>query len=369
MGAISLSNVLQALTRLVAGVALVLAGFGVLGAVAAYAASVFLASFLSLMLLYLRMRGIGGSWLDHFVPDIRTMLSYGFLVFFGLLAINISSQYVVLVLAAIASNSYVGYYQSAVNVVTAITLTYNAIGQTLFPAFAHLDGTKGDIARAFRYATKYMGFILTPIIFLLMGTAPQLIRVLLGASYGQAALYLFILSFSYIPVLFGYAVLPSLFGGVGRARLAVFFSVVNAGVLLVLAPLLGIDAHLGVPGLIYATLVANVAGTAAGLLLASRYLNARMDLRAAFSILMASLLAFLLVFALRYLEIEDVALLLLQVVVFAAAYLTLAPLVRAIGLDDIRALDASLVGLGRGKALVNPILRYEEFILRLLGRH
>ena len=102
---------------------------------------------------------------------------------------------------------------------TAITLTSGAITQALFPAFAHLEGVKGDLSRAFTYATKYMGFVLTPIIFLLMGASIQIIRVPLGPSYGVASGYLALLSFANISFLFGHGVLPSFFNGVGRPRL------------------------------------------------------------------------------------------------------------------------------------------------------
>jgi O-antigen/teichoic acid export membrane protein len=50
------------------------------------------------------------------------MLRFGLPYFVGSLALTISSQYVVLVLASAFSNSDVGFYQSAANITVAISL-------------------------------------------------------------------------------------------------------------------------------------------------------------------------------------------------------------------------------------------------------
>jgi O-antigen/teichoic acid export membrane protein len=274
----------------------------------------------------------------------------------------------VVILAVIASNSFVGFYQSASNFVTAITLTSGAMTQALFPAFAHLEGIKGDLSRAFAYATKYMAFALTPIIFLLMGASIQIISVPLGPSYSVASGYLALLSFANISLLFGLGVLPSFFNGVGRPRFYMIFSVAGAGVQLALAPLLTIGLGLGVPGLIYSVLVSNMVAVAIGLYLASRYFQARMDLQAALSILVSSILAFLVILPLEMSRFNDLVTLILEVIIFAPVYLTAVPLLRGLGPEDLEILGSAFAGLGRFKSLVLPILAYERFIMRHSGR-
>jgi O-antigen/teichoic acid export membrane protein len=314
------------------------------------------------------MGGAGVRPLQGFTEDVRTMLSYGWTLFVGQFATNISAQYVVVILAAIASNTYVGYYQSANNFVTAITIASGAITQALFPAFAHLEGTKADLSRAFAYATKYMAFALTPIVFLLLGASIQIIKVPLGSSYGVASGYLALLALSNISLLFGQGVLPSFFNGVGRPKFYMVFSLAGAGVLVVLAPVLSIALGLGVPGLIYSVLVSNMVAVSCGLYLSARYFGAKIDFRATLSILGSSILAFLAVVPLELSHFNDLILLILEIVVFVAVYLTVAPLFGALGPEDIEVLASAMAGLGRFKSFILPILGYERFIMRHSGR-
>jgi O-antigen/teichoic acid export membrane protein len=306
--------------------------------------------------------------MEGFVSDIQTMLSYGKTLFVGQFVANIAAQYVVVILATIASNTYVGFYQSAANFVVAVTLTSGAISQALFPAFAHLQGTEEDVTRAFTYATKYTGFVLTPIIFLLMGASIQIIQVSVGSSYGIASSYLALLAFSNISLLFGAGVLPSFFNGVGRPKFYMEFSLVGAVVQFVLAPLFTIVLGLGILGLIASTLVSNIAAVVSGVYLASRFFKAKVDVPACLSILVSSILAFLVVLPLDVSHFNQFVLLVLDIGVFAGVYLTAAPLLRAIGPEDLEILGSALVGLGRFRTIVLPILRYERFIMMHSGR-
>jgi O-antigen/teichoic acid export membrane protein len=359
---------LQGLLRLAISLPLLVLGFAVLGALTGYLVSVAVAGMFSIVILWRNMARADSRPLEGFVSDIRAMLSYGKTLFVGQFVTNISAQYVVVILASVASNTYVGFYQSAANFVIAITLTSGAITQALFPAFAHLQGTEGNIARAFTYAIKYTGFVLTPIIFLLMGASIQIIEVSLGSSYGIASAYLALLAFSNVSLLFGAGVLPSFFNGVGRPRFYMEFSLVGAIAQFVLAPLFTIVLGLGILGLIASMLASNIAAVVIGVYLASRSFNASIDIPACLSILVSSILAFLVVLPLEVSHFNQSVLLVLDIGVFAGVYLTAAPLLRAIGPEDLEILDSALVGLGRFKTIILPILGYERFIMRHSGR-
>jgi stage V sporulation protein B len=367
MGRISGTTIVQGALRLAVVVPLLYLGYQVYGALAAYAISVGLGGLLAFYLLWQGMRGTK-SEKGHFFSDVKTLLSYGRELFVGTFVTNISSQYVVLILAIIASNTYVGFYQSAANFVTAITITSGAIAQALFPAFAHLEGTKADVGRAFTLATKYMGFAIAPVIFLLMSASVQLIRLPLGSSYSAAAFFLTLLAFSNVSLIFGHGVLPSFFNGLGKPRYYMVFSLAGSGVIFALAPLLGIFAGFGVYGLIVSTLVANMVGVSVGIYLASRFFQAYVDGRACVSIVATSVLAFVVVSLLSSLSLPDAILLPVEVVVFAAVYLSAAPLLRAISPEDLDILRSALDGLGRFKVILLPILNYERWVLRIAGR-
>lgn len=363
MGDISITNVSQAILRLLVAVPLVVIGFAVYGALAGYVVSLCVAGIIALLMVLRKMKGARFRPLQSFTSDVRTMLAYSRTLFVGLFASNIMPQYVVVVLAAFAANSYVGFYQSANNYVTAITLTSGAMTQALFPAFAHLEGTKGDLKLAFAYAAKYMGFVLAPIIFFLMGASVQLIRVTLGSSYSVASGYLSLLAFANISILFGQGVLPSFFNGVGSPRYYMMFSLVAAGSLFALAPALSIGLGIGVPGLIYSILAANLIGVSVGLYLGRRHFAAQIDVKATLSILASSILAFLAVVPLETSHFDGVVLLLAEIAIFVAVYLTAAPILRALTTQDLEVLESAVAGLGRFKSLVLPILGYERFVI------
>src|SRR5208282_3489808 len=154
MGRIAATAVFQSFLRLLIAVPLILAGYAVYGALAAYIISVSVGGVAAFFLLWRSMDGRLGR-LEGFGTDVWTMLGYGKELFLGQFAASISPQYVVAVLALIASNTYVGYYQSAANFATIITLSSTAMTTALFPAFAHLEGTGSDLSRAFAHATKY----------------------------------------------------------------------------------------------------------------------------------------------------------------------------------------------------------------------
>jgi stage V sporulation protein B len=374
MGDISLTNISQAVLRLLIAVPLVILGFAVYGALAGYAVSLVVAGVVELLLVLRKMGTAAAKPLERFAQDIRTMLGYSWTLFVGLTANNVTSQYVLVILAVLPAasvsiaNSHVGYYQSASNFVTAISITSGAMSQALFPAFAHLEGIKGDLKLAFAYATKYTALALTPIIFLLMGASVQIITVPLGSSYSVASGYLTLLAFSNISLLFGQGVLPSFFNGVGRPRYYMAFSLVAAVLLLALAPLLSIGLGLGVPGLIYSVLASNLVSVGAGLVLARRHFGAEMDVKAALSILTCSILAFLCMLPLEMSHLNGVVVLFSEIVVFAFVYMTTAPLLGAIGPRDLRTLTSAMEGLGRFKPFALSVLAYERFIMERSGR-
>jgi len=367
MGKISTTNIVQASLRLAIVVPFLYLGYEVYGALAAYFVSVMLGGVLAFALLWRGMPGSAPSR-GEFLSDVRTMLSFGRELFVGTFVTNISAQYIVLILAAIATNASVGLYQSANNFATVITLVSGAITQALFPAFAHLGGTGSDVPRAFRYAIKYMGFAITPIIFLLMGASLQIIRLPLGSSYSTASGYLTLLALSNIAMLFGSGVLPSFFNGLGRPRYFMLYSIAGAVVVFALAPLLAISAGLGIDGLIVSIFAANLVGVIVGLYLASRFLNAHIDLHACVSILASCLLAYAAVLATSTVHVRDVILLPAEIIVFVGVYLTAAPLLKAVGTEDLEILQSAVGGLGRFQVIIQPVLRYERLVLRAIGR-
>jgi stage V sporulation protein B len=368
MGWASSASVLQAVVRLSIAPILVISGFGVFGAVTGYTVGFLVAGAAAGLAFYaLRLRraaGEGGA--GKFLADVKEMISYGLPIYAGSVISGLSTYFVTLLVAVIAVNAVVGYYQAATNITSGYSLALAAITLALFPAFSSLHGTGADTSSAFRHATKYVAYIMAPIILFIAGGSGLIVKILYGSAFSSAGGYLLLLALSDVPPVIGLTVAGAFFNGIGKTRLTLVVSVVGAGTLFVAAPLLGIVLNLGVYGLIYAQLIASAVTAAAALYFASRYLKATVDLPAIAAIFGASVLGYLALLLLSLLALPDLIALVADALVFVLVYFTSAPLLRAIDAADVEMLGSAIGGLGVFGKVLRPILRYELLILKRL---
>ncbi|MDA4122235.1 MAG: oligosaccharide flippase family protein [Thaumarchaeota archaeon] len=365
MRSIGVMNLAQAVLKLALASALVLLGFGVEGAILGLVVSQVGAGVLGALTLYFLGVSLRGN-VAFFLSDVKTMLRFGVVHFAGTMLQSFSFQYVTIVMASIASDTVIGFYTSGSNVLAAVSVASTAIAQSLFPAFAALEGVKADTSMAFRFALKYNGMIVAPIIFFLFGAAGPTVRFLYGQQYAPAAVYLALLALSNIPLLLGHGIVSNVFSGVGKVRQTFYFNLLNSGLQFLLAPLLGIWLGLGVPGLIYSILLSNLAGSIFSLYLAKSAMGATADPRMLLAVLVASMIPLSLMFPIQAVllpSIQSEYLILIDFVTFAAVYLTAMPLVGVLQSDDIRVLRMATAGLGSVSKILEKVLAYESKLI------
>ncbi len=363
----AMSGVLSASVKLVLAPALIVVGLGVTGALVGHIVAYLAGGVVGTAFLYVKELKGGGGW-GEFASDIKVLLRFGLPLYAGSLLTGLASYLVTFILAFIATNAVYGYYQAANNFTTPIALVSSALTSSLFPAFAAFDGAGGDIRVAFRHAYRFVAFLLTPIIFFILAAAPQLIHVLYGSSFDGSVPYLQLLAFAYLPVAFGYTVHPAFFNGFNRPRLTMALQVGGALALAAAAPVLSLYLGLGIDGLIYAQFLSFFVAWGVGTFLANHYMNARLDMLANGAILVASLAAYAGAIFLARVPSSDVFTLVAELVVFVAVYFTLAPLLRAVKLEDLVVMEHSFSGLGVLSGGVGLLLRYEKFLVSLGGR-
>ena len=385
MGMGGISYVVQAAARLVLSVGLLLAGFGVLGALLGHIASYMIAGCLVVLALQTtvldrRSRGpapgegrAAGASADgerggSFASDVVEMVRYGFPTYISSILTGLSIYYVTVILALVASNASVGYYQAAANFAVTMTIASGAVANALFPAFTSLHGIRGETPKAFRHSVKYVAFFLSPLLFFLVLAAPQLVSVFYGPSFSPSVGYLRLLALSYAPMLIGFSVAPSFFNGVGSTRLTLISSLLGAMVLGILAPLLEITLGLGIDGLIYSVMISNFVIATSALLFARRVLGATIDIGSAMLTVVVSVPSLAAAYVVsRLLAFSDVLTMVAEAVVFVGAYLTLLPLIRAVVRSDIERLVAVLRDLGLVWVVTEPIMRYELWLTEIRG--
>jgi len=365
MGWASASSILQAAVRISIAPILVILGYGVFGAITGYTAGYLIAGGAAGLALYaLRLRGSMGEGGGKFFADVKEMVSYGLPIYTGSVLTGLATYYVTLLVAVIAVDAAVGFYQAASNITVAYSLALSALTMALFPAFSSLHGAGADTGLAFRHATKYVAYIMAPIILFIAGGSDVIVRILYGSAFSSADTYLTLLAVSDIPPVVGLTVATAFFNGIGKTRLSLAVNGLGAVVLFVAAPLLGSVLNLGVDGLIYAQLIASAVAAIAGLYLASRYLKATVDLRSLGAIFVASALGYVVLLLLSSLALPGLLTLAADALVFLLVYFTSAPLLGAIDAADIERLGSAMGGMGAFARLLQPVLKYELLILR-----
>jgi stage V sporulation protein B len=358
--------ILQGAAKLVLSPALVILGFGVFGAVLAHVSSYYVAAALALAGIYFfKLRGGGaGSSFRTTLADVKKQITYGFPIHMGVYLSNFASQnYILFILASVALNEVVGYFQAAVNITIVITIVATSLSLSLFQTFASLDGKKGDTAQAFVYAVKYVSYLATPIILFIAAASSPLVYLIYGRSYLPSANILSLMAISYMPMAIGFAIFQPFFNGIGKTRFTMFALLAGAASTVVLAPLLGLVY--GAYGIIYSLLVSNWVSSILALYLAKRYLNMEINYASSYLALATAAVSYLAAFSLTYLSISMLPLLVLQIIVFFGLYLTIAPLVGVINSNDVLTLRSSTGRLGILSKIVSVILNYEIAIIRL----
>src|SRR3989441_10314233 len=237
MRPIGLSTIAQAALKLVFSISLILIGQGVLGALLGQIVGLLVAGAVTGGVLYLRMPKHLATSRRTFGNDIHEMLRYGVPVYIGGLAITVAAQYVTIVLSAIANNVSVGYYQAAMYFIIVINnYLISAITTALFPAFAALQGVKGDTRLAFGYSVQYMGYFIAPSLIFALGAAGALAPGLLRGAFGPSASLPCLLPLALPPLLMGVSAQNPFFCGGGLARGILFVQIAGARCIFVPAP-------------------------------------------------------------------------------------------------------------------------------------
>jgi O-antigen/teichoic acid export membrane protein len=360
---LSIFQILQALVRLAISPPLILFGLGVYGAVLGQVASYAVEGGAAMLALYaLKLNrstetGIG------FLEDVRKMVGFGVPAFAGGIASGLASQFVTIILALVATNAVVGEYQAAINISIAISLVSNSITTVLLRSFAALDGLKADVGPAFDYAVRYLSYLLTPVVIFLLGSATLLFEILYSSFYSGGAVFLQLTALSYLPVAFGLTLIPTFFSGLGYSRFTMVVLIVGAVSILIAGPVLVIWLGFGATGAIFAILISNVISTALGLILALRYLHARLTIPPLLGIVGAGMVGLLALYFASHAALPEIPLLILEILVFMFAYLTLVPLFGGIGFDDLNRLRASIDRIRFIGPIMDLVLAYERLVL------
>lgn len=306
---------------------------------------------------------------DSVSVDLRTLLGYSLPLYLATVLGVFQAQFQSIILAHFAGNLEIGNFNATLNFNTFLAILTYPIITAIFPMFSKMrpEGQSAKLARAFQLAVKFSSLVMLPASVAVMLFSRNLISLTFGSSYAFAPQYLILLSGSFLFAAIGSLVLGSFFSGVADTRTVVKMSILALGVYLPLGPIL---AWLWGPyGLLVVNILSNAASTLYGLHQVSVKFNARPDLKASGKILLAALGAAIPTLGLIQLDGAGAGALnlILGGSLYMVVYMTLVPIVRALGKHDIANMKTILGRTWIVVRLANPLLDYESKLVSIIA--
>jgi O-antigen/teichoic acid export membrane protein len=360
----SFTLICQSIAKIAIAPALVLVGYGVLGAVIGYTMSfivggiIGLATFYLILLRPLRKKRTRDSSLKKV---LKTMLNYGAPLAISSILGGILAQIYAFMMPTFANNTMIGNYQTAVNFAVLLTFFTFPIGTVLFPAFAKLDAQNEHelVKRVFASSIKYTSILLVPATMVLMSLSGPMIGTLYGEKYVYGPFFLTTVVIGNLFAVVGSLSSGGFLSGLGETRMLMKQSIIAIVVGIPLGFLL--IPTLGIIGLIIANVFAVVPSLCWVLYWIWKHYKAKAEFQSSAKILAASTIAAILAYLpANYLQMANWIRLIIGLTVFLTSYVVAAPLIGAVYSSDINNLRIMISGMGFVTKIVTPVLRAME---------
>jgi len=353
---------------------LVLLGFGVAGAISGYTLSLVLAGVSGSAVLFAkhaRSAKPPASVRNDQSVGLGVMIGYGLPLYLATIITVFVRQYQNLVLAHFTTNLEIGNFNAAVNFAALLNVLSYPIATAMFPMFSKMkpERDRNEISRAFELSVKYTSLLILPATIAVIALSRDLVYVIYGRGYTLAPLYMSIYVSLFLLSALSYVVLASFLMGIGDTRTYLKVSIVTLVLFLPMAP--AFAWVWGTPGVITAFVLSSAASTLYGMHEALARFGVHADLRSSARILLAALLAAIPTLVLSQLGLTGTGFINLIAggVLYLISYLTLAPILDAVGTPDVDNLTTILSKTPIAATIVRPLLNYERRILSAMSRH
>jgi len=380
---------IQATAKTALSIALVLAGYGVVGATLGYTTSNLAGAISGTALLFLILRRKQG--LDkgyQFRDEIGNLMRYGLPLYISLLFTSFIPPYQNLILGQFVATAEVGNYKAAANFGTLLATISIPISTMLLPAFAKLDSsTEGKIKTFFKLANKYTTALIIPLMALLIVFSSEIIKIVYGPTFQTAPMYLALYCLIYLLLGIGYLTLSCFYNGLGQTATTLRINVIAFVTILFLSPVA--TMFYGVAGLIAAWLTGTTAGNIYSVYVAKKRFKLDFDTGSLIKIYLVSAMSViptLLVFTtiklyinpgiasfltstslptmIKSAPIPEFFNVLVCSIVYLSAYLTLIAATRAITEVELQTATHVTERTPILRTVAKPIIAYEQRILR-----
>jgi len=361
----SIVLIIQSIVKTGLIIGLLLLGLGTIGAITGFTMAVLVAGLAGLFLMWTAYKSLPKpteSKLEIFTT-IKTMFKYGMPLSISTIIGGFLSQFYNYILAIyVTSNATIGNYNVALNFVVLINFFAIPVTTMMFPAFSKLNAQKDKetLKTVFQYSVKYAALVVVPVTVMVMALAQPAIGTLFQNKYTEAPLFLALLSTTYLLSALGSLSEGNLIIGQGYTTFNLKLTILGTGIGLPLGYVL--ISQFGVIGLIVTTFVVSIPSLFIGLRFIRKHFGVSVDWISSVKILFSSAVAGILTFiVITNLALSNITLLVMGIVIFPIAYITVALATKTINQTDSNNLREIILSLG-------PLRKPMLFLLKLIER-
>ncbi len=335
----SIMLVVQSIVKTALILALVILGFGTLGAVVGFSAGVLVAGVTGVLLIYVMYRALPKPPQAklEFIKTTKIMLKYGLPLSIGAILSGFLIQfYSTVMYIFVTDNSLIGNYSVALNFVVLITFFATPVTTMLFPAFSKLDAKKERelLQSVFQYSVKYATLIVVPVTAMVMALAQPAINTIFEGKYEQAPFYLALLAVTYLLTALGSLSIGNLINSQGYTKYNLKLSLLTVSIGFPLS--FALISQFGIIGLIVTTLIVGLPSLFLSLRFIKKNFGVSVDWKSSAKIMFSSGTAAILTYAtISQIHFSSLIQLIVGVIIFVIAILLIAVITKTINKADL----------------------------------
>jgi len=367
----SIMLIIQSTAKTILIVALVLLGFGTLGAITGFTTAVLMAGLTGILLMWTIYKSLPKTTNSklEIMATIKMMLKYGLPVSIGTILTGFLSVFYSYLLAMyVTNNAIIGNYNVAINFVVLITFFATPVTTMLFPAFSKLDYKKDKetLKNVFQYSVKYASLIVVPVSAMVIALAQPAIGTIFQNRYADAPLFLALLSVTYISTALGNLSVVNLINGQGYTTVNMKLSILNVAIGFPMGFLL--ISRFGVIGSIVGTLTLGLPSLLISLRFIKKRFGVSVDWVSSAKILFSSLLTAILTYILiSQLAFSNPIRLIIGIIVFVVIFIAATLITRTINRGDLNSLREIINVLGPLRKPLRFLLNIIEKLMTILN--
>jgi O-antigen/teichoic acid export membrane protein len=255
---LALINLVTAVVRVSSSIALILAGYGVYGALWGFSIGYSLATIYA----FVKLASSASPAPNFAKPALMDVLGYSLPLYVpGLIGIPLSQFYNIL-RAVYVTDVEIGNFQIASNLLTPMGIVTGSLSTALFTTLPQLVNKDYEFREAVNKAARYTAMVIAPIAIALALFSQQVVYVVYGSQYDLAPLYLSIMAFSGLLAPFG--VVTMYLNIVGATKVTMMLNII--GMAMGLPITWALLVHYGMLGAVVASLISSALSTVVSLI-------------------------------------------------------------------------------------------------------